>query len=160
MLDPQVSPEEIKSREVEGSENWTSFAVDIILVTLLRKAVETAIAWHASCCTMAKGHRLNTAIVLAVVHSLLGLLGQYTRLSLHSFAPFPPPPPPPTRHVPIHNKPSRLCGRKAKCLLLVLNGTEGHGLPCSVCPNPSPSMCVLAYKACMGGESFGRDLRS
>ena len=27
MLDPQVSPEEIKSREVElGSESWTSFA--------------------------------------------------------------------------------------------------------------------------------------
>ena len=95
MLDPQVSPEEIKSREVElGSENWTSFAVDIILVTLLRKAVETAIAWHASCCTMAKGHRLNTSIVLAVVHSLLGFLGQYTRLSLNYCAPVPPPPRP------------------------------------------------------------------
>ena len=27
MLEPQVSPEEIKSREVElGSESWTSFA--------------------------------------------------------------------------------------------------------------------------------------
>ena len=156
MLDPQVSPEEIKSREVElGSEDLTSFAVDIILVTLLRKAVETAIAWHASRCTTARGHRLNTSIVLAAVHSLLGLLGQYTRLSLHSFAPFPPP-----HHVPIHNMPSRLCGRKAKCLLLVLNGTEGHGLPWSVCPNPSPSMRVLAYKACMGGESFGRDWRS
>ena len=55
MLDLQVSPEEIKSREVElGSENWTSFAVDIILVTLLRKAVETAIAWYTSCYAMAR----------------------------------------------------------------------------------------------------------
>ena len=40
VLDPQVSPEEIKSREVElGSESWTSFA-SVVLVTLLRTAVE------------------------------------------------------------------------------------------------------------------------
>ena len=54
VLDPQESPEEIKSREVElGSENWiclllqlflNSCATDIVLVTLLRTAVETAIA--------------------------------------------------------------------------------------------------------------------
>ena len=51
VLDPQFSPEEIKSMEVEvGSERWTSFlqlflsssATDIVLVTLLRTAVETA----------------------------------------------------------------------------------------------------------------------
>ena len=31
MLDPQVSPEEVKSREVElGSESWTSFALVVI----------------------------------------------------------------------------------------------------------------------------------
>ena len=54
VLDPVVCPEEIKSREVElGSEIWTclllqlllnSSATDIVLVTLLRIAVETAIA--------------------------------------------------------------------------------------------------------------------
>ena len=54
VLDPQESPEKIKSRQVElGSESWTclllqlflnSSATDIVLVTLLRTAVETAIA--------------------------------------------------------------------------------------------------------------------
>ena len=54
VLDLQESPEEIKSREVElGSKSWTclllqlflnSSATDIVLVTLLRTAVETATA--------------------------------------------------------------------------------------------------------------------
>ena len=54
VLDPQVSPEESKSREVElGSESWTclllqlflnSCATDIVFVTLLRAALETAIS--------------------------------------------------------------------------------------------------------------------
>ena len=36
---PQVSPEEVKSREVElGSESWTSFAVDIVLVTVTQSS--------------------------------------------------------------------------------------------------------------------------
>ena len=56
--DPQESPGESKSREVElGSESWTclllqlflnSCAADIILVTLLRTAVETAIVEYTS----------------------------------------------------------------------------------------------------------------
>ena len=54
MLDPQESPVETKNRQVElGSESWTclllqlflnSSVTDIVLVTLLRTAVETAIA--------------------------------------------------------------------------------------------------------------------
>ena len=54
MLDPYESPEKLKSREVEpGSESWTclslqfflnSSVTDIVLVTLLRTAVETAIS--------------------------------------------------------------------------------------------------------------------
>ena len=44
-LDPQVSPEEIMSREVElGCQSWTSFASGIVPVTLPSTAVETAIA--------------------------------------------------------------------------------------------------------------------
>ena len=52
VLDLQASHGEIKSREVElSSEGWTFFvsvflsssATDIVLVILLRKAVETAI---------------------------------------------------------------------------------------------------------------------
>ena len=84
-LDPQVSPEEIMSRKVElGCESWTSFAsgcsstadcsaADIVLVTLPSTAVETAIVRCTSRCAMARGHRLNTSIVLAAVHGLSGL---------------------------------------------------------------------------------------
>ena len=43
---------------------------------------------------MARGHRLNTSIVLAAVHGLSGLFRRYPRPSLHSFV-LPPPPPPP-----------------------------------------------------------------
>ena len=39
---------------------------------------------------MARGHRLNTSIVLAAVHGLFGLPGRCARSSLHSLAPFPP----------------------------------------------------------------------
>ena len=42
-------------------------------MTLSSIAVETAIAQCTSRCAMAKGHRLNTSIVLAAVHGLSGL---------------------------------------------------------------------------------------
>ena len=54
VLDPQVSPEEIKSREVERGLKvglllhqlfLNSGATDIVFVPLFRTAVETAIAW-------------------------------------------------------------------------------------------------------------------
>ena len=64
MLDPQESLGEIKSREVElGSESWTclllplflnSSATDIVLVTLLHTAIETATAEYTSCFAMAR----------------------------------------------------------------------------------------------------------
>ena len=50
-----------------------SSATDIVLVTLPSTAVETAIAQCTSRCAMARGHRLNTSIVLAAVHGLSGL---------------------------------------------------------------------------------------
>ena len=119
-LDPQVSPEEIMSREVElGCERWTSFklflnssATDIVLVTLPSMAGETAIAQGTSRCTMARGHRLNTAIILAAVHSLSGLFLAVSVVEPSLFRPLSPPPHP---HVPVPNKPFRFCGRKAKC---------------------------------------------
>ena len=78
------------SRELElGWASWTSFAssypscsstavqrtlsTDIDLVTLSSTAVETAIAQCTSLWAMARGHRLNTSIVLAAVHGLSGL---------------------------------------------------------------------------------------
>ena len=63
-LDPQESPGEIKSRDVElDSESWTclllqlflsSSATDIVFVTLLRTAVEAAVALYTSCYAMAR----------------------------------------------------------------------------------------------------------
>ena len=78
-----VSPEEIMSREVElGCESWSSFASGSSSTAVQRTlslwlcpstAVETAIAQCTSRCAMARGHRLNTSIVLAAVHGLSGL---------------------------------------------------------------------------------------
>ena len=110
-LDPQVNPEEIMSREVElGCESWTSFAsgaTDIVFVTLPSTAVETAIAQCTSRCAMARGHRLNTSIVLAAVHGLSGPFRAVSAVEPSLSRPLPPP-------VPVPNKPPRFCGRKAK----------------------------------------------
>ena len=55
MLDPQVSPEEIKSREVELGLKVglllrqlfsSSGSTDIVIVTLFRTAVGTVTAWY------------------------------------------------------------------------------------------------------------------
>ena len=99
-LDPQVSPEEIMSREVElGCESWTSFrfglflnssATDIVLVTPPSTAVETAIAQCTSRCAMARGHRLNTSIVLAAVHGLSGLFRAVSAVEPSVSRPLPP----------------------------------------------------------------------
>ena len=50
-----------------------SSATDIVLVTLSSTAVETAFAQCTSRWAIARGHRLNTSIVLAAVHGLSGL---------------------------------------------------------------------------------------
>ena len=50
-----------------------SGATDIVLVTLSSTAVERAIAQGTSRWAMARGHRLNTSSVLAVVHGLSSL---------------------------------------------------------------------------------------
>ena len=98
VLDPQVSPEEIMSTEVElGCESWTFFcfklllnsgATDIVLVTLPSTAVEKAVAQYTSCCAMARGHCLNMFVVLAAVQDIFGLPDWLARSILHSFFPF------------------------------------------------------------------------
>ena len=50
-----------------------SGATDIVLVTLSSTAAERAIAQCTSRWAIARGHRLNTSIVLAAVHGLSGL---------------------------------------------------------------------------------------
>ena len=80
-LDPQVSPEEIMSRELELQKldffrfGWflNSSATDTVLMTLPITTVETAVALCTSRCAMARGHRHNTSIVLEAVHGLSGL---------------------------------------------------------------------------------------
>ena len=64
----EVSPEEIKSREVELGLRVALLllqlfpnggATDIVFVTLFCLAVGTAIAWCGGCCAMPDGHCLN-----------------------------------------------------------------------------------------------------
>ena len=121
-LDPQVSPKEIMSREVElGCESWTSFAfesflnssaTDIVLVTLPSTAAETATAQCTDRRAMARGHGLNTSIVLAAVHGFSGFLGAVSAVEPSLSRPLPPNTSPPPSPVP--NKQPRFCGRKAK----------------------------------------------
>ena len=67
-----------------------SGATDIVLVTLSSTAVERAIAQCTSRWAMARGHSLNTSIVLAAVHGLSGLFrAPFPRSSLSFSRPLP-----------------------------------------------------------------------
>ena len=68
---------------------YNSSATDIVLVTLYSTAVETAIAHCTSRWAMARGHRLNTTIVLAAVHGLSVFFGWFPRSSLSLSRPLP-----------------------------------------------------------------------
>ena len=99
VLDPQDSPEEIKSKEAELGLKvgllWPrlfldSGATDIVFVALFCTAVETT----ASCVVhqllrSGEGTLPNIFVVLAAVHGILGLPGWCVRSSLHSFSPSP-----------------------------------------------------------------------
>ena len=78
----------------------------MVLVTLSSTAVERAIAQCASRWAMARGHRLNTSIVLAAVHGLSGLFRAVSAVEPFTLSP-------PSHSVPVPNRPTRLCGRKA-----------------------------------------------
>ena len=68
--------------------------------------VERAIAQCTSRWAMARGHRLNTSIVLATVHGLSGLFRAVSAVEPFTLLP-------PSHSVPVPNRPTRLCGRKA-----------------------------------------------
>ena len=101
-LDPQVSPEEIVSREVElGCESWT-FSLQVAPQQQCNghcpcdcpsTAVESAIAQGTSRWAMARGHRFNTSIVLAAVHGL-GLFRAVSAVEPSLSRPLPPCPRP------------------------------------------------------------------
>ena len=71
-------------------------------------AVETAIAQCTSRWAMARGHRLNTSIVLAAVHGLSGLFSDGFRGRAFTLSS-----PSHSVSVPVSNRPSRLRGLKA-----------------------------------------------
>ena len=77
------------------------------LVTLSSTAVETATAQCTSLWAMARGHLLNTSIVLAAVHGLSGLFRAVSAVEPFTLLPA-------SRSVPVPNRPTRLCGRKAR----------------------------------------------
>ena len=58
-------------------------------MTLPSTAVETAIARCTRRCAMARGHRLNTSIVLAAVHGLSGLFRAVSAVEPSLFRPLP-----------------------------------------------------------------------
>ena len=94
-----LSPEEIMNREVEpGCESWTPFASGCSSTAVQRTlslslcpstAAETAIAQCTSRWAMARGHCLNTSIVLAAVHGLSGLFRAVSPVEPSLFRPFP-----------------------------------------------------------------------
>ena len=100
-LDPQVSPVEIMSREVElGCELdffrfglfLNSSATDIVLVALPSTAIEKAIAQCTSRCAMRGITVPNTSIVLAAVLGLSGLFRAVSAVEPSLSHPLPPTP--------------------------------------------------------------------
>ena len=87
---------------------------DIVLMVLLRKAVETQQLRSTLVATHWRGpHCLKIAVILAVVHGLLGLSGSERAVEPPTLSPSLSP-------FPVPNKPYRFCGRKATCLLTYL----------------------------------------
>ena len=83
---------------------------------------------------MARGHRLNTSIVLAAVHGLSDLFRAVFAVEPSLFRPPPPP-------VPVPNKPSRFCGHKAKCTRITTLCESRDGYPGLPVPNSPYSLC-------------------
>ena len=113
MLDPQVSPEEIKCREVELGLRVGLLllqmlpcggATDIVFVTLFCIAVGTAIAWCGGRCAMPDGHGLNIFCCSGGGPRQPWSSGLAPVSSLHSSFPLSP-------LVPVPNSPTRLRGR-------------------------------------------------
>ena len=112
-LDPQLSPEEIMSREELSKLDVFCFelsklfvnsgATDIVLVTLSSTAVETAIVQCTSCWAMAREHRLNTSIILVAVYGLSGLFQAVSAVEPSTLSSLSHP-------VPVPNRPSHLRG--------------------------------------------------
>ena len=129
-LDPQVSPAEIMSRELElGCESWTSFAssysstaVQQTLSMWLCPARQLKRQLYSALVTVQ--WRRNTTLTLPLFWQRSTVspvfFGWYPQLSLHT-----PPPPP---H-PVPNKPPRFCGCKAKCTTCRKERETQYGSP-------------------------------
>ena len=100
-------------------------------------AVETAIAQCTSRWAMARGHRLNTSIVLAGGPRSLRSFSGGIRGRAFTLSSSPPPPPP----VPVPNKPSRFCGHKAKYTRTTTLCESRDGCPGLPVPNSPYGLC-------------------
>ena len=126
-------------------------------MTLLRTAVETAIAGYTSCYATARGHRLNVSIVLAAVHGLLGLLCRCARSSHHS----PPPPPTPTFSPSLIN---HLASVNVKQNVYLLNNPVNMPDPNHIRSGavrnqwPEVGAMILAHRLSSGPDPFGQNL--
>ena len=90
----------------EDSTAYTVSTSSLTMETLSSTAVERAIAQCTSRWAMARGYRLNISIVLAAVHGLSGLFRAVSAVEPFTLSP-------PSHTVPVPNRPTRLCGRKA-----------------------------------------------
>ena len=77
-----------------GCESWTSFvsgcSSTAVQRTLSSTAAETATAQCTSRCAMARGHRLNTSIVLEAIHGLSGLFRAVSAVEPFTLSPSSP----------------------------------------------------------------------
>ena len=116
-----LSPEEVMSKDGVGLRKLDFFCFGLFLNSAVQRtlslwllngtAFETAIAQCTSRRAMARGHRLNTSIVLVAVHGLFRAVSAVEPSLFRHLPPPPPPPPPP----PVPVKHLRFsCGRKAK----------------------------------------------
>ena len=93
---------------VEGTKTHIKVNRNAIYwMTLPSTAAETAVAQCTSRCAMARGHRLNTAIVLAAAHGLSALFRAVSAVEPSLSRPLPP-------WTGVPNKQPRFCGRKAE----------------------------------------------
>ena len=95
-LDPQVSPEEIMSREVElGCESWTSFASGCSSTAMQHCPCDSAQAQQLKqqlrSALVAAQWRGDTSIVLAAVHGLSALFRAVSAVEPSLFSPLPRP---------------------------------------------------------------------
>ena len=109
---------------------------------------------------MARGHRINTSIVLAAVHGLSGLFGAVSEVEPSLFRP--PPPPPPSlisllASVDVKQHRRRIIMKPAGSVVNVYNGHSGYQTaeggrslllctePCTATAKITPAVSTVSF---------------